>query len=690
MARLLWNSLALILYGGTGFVIWQAAPTVLPKVASVITYLGFAWLTEGGIIPFLLYSAFALWVFSVERYSFRVLKQQGEDKGIGECLFLLLKLSVVTVLLSVLPLVSGYLVYKLSLLKLPNAPKLALTLGIIFGGGGSLGFVAPVLIRFPVPSRDKHVRGGQRISFAKARRLLQKKGEYSPWFGGVYLDRSKATQHFLYIGRTGAAKTFSMNALLTHVLPGVGKEPDYRAFIYDDKGTAIPFLNQIKVPWKLLNPFDLRSMAWDIEADCRDEAAVREIAAILLPERRESQPFFPKAAQELWVGIVMTFIVNAESWDLYDAVTTLRDQEKLKQLLSRTPGGRNLLELFFEMENELAKTGRDVRATAYAYLGQLATVAAAWRKLSEKNGKISLSEWANNQGTNNYVLILGQSHRNEAVMQAMYQLIFSRVVQEIESQTNSSKRRTWIVFDELYMAGKLPRLERLLIYGRTKGAAVVMGFQSWLGIEELYEAKIASQIIGQFGHMAFFRMDKDTAKKASEGAGDRQVERHRVSRSIGSEDYKVSTTHSWEERTEPVILPSELSGLPMPKPFFGLPGYYLSVDLDTRVGTLWRHTVSWLWVGWMRYRMYGERFFFFHKRKWEGEGIQPIPSEWATSGDWKFDREEGEAGTSSSRYQREKPHEGRGYGIIWPESSLDSSDYGREAEAEEGGGLPPM
>ncbi|MBD1919441.1 MULTISPECIES: type IV secretion system DNA-binding domain-containing protein [Cyanophyceae] len=695
MNKIIWSCVSFALYGLVGRVLWQGIHPAALLVTKGLTFLGFEWMTEGGIIPFFIYGGYALWVLSVVGYSLTLVRIRGEGKGLGSWLLLCIGAGALAMLFWVLPIVGGVLVYRLALSQLSDAPRLAVLVGIIFGAGGVFGFLGPMVVRVPEqPSREFHLRGSHKIGFSKVRRLLQKRERFSPFLGGVYLAVARATQHFLFIGRTGAGKSFSIDVLLWNVLPAVGREPDHRALVYDHKGVATSFVTRMDVPWKLFNPFDMRSVAWDIQADCEDEAGAREMAEILLPLRKDAQPFFPMAAQELFVGIAMTFLTNEETWDLFDVVSTMRDQEKLKGLLARTPAGRNLMGLYFEMREGIeSKSGHDVRATAFTYLGRLATVAAAWRKLGEKNGAISLRAWANNRGRDNYVLILGRANRNDVVMQAMYQLIFARVVQEIEGQRDSVKRRTWVVFDEAFMVGRLPKLENLLVFGRSKGAVVVWGFQSWLGIEELYGRELASQIIGQFGHCGFFRMDADSAKKVSDAIGQQQLERYRQSRSVNGSDRSISISHQWDEKTEPLTLPSDLSGKQMQKPGVGLPGSYMSVDLDTEVGMLWEHTLSSLWVGWMRHQLYGERFLIFPAQQSKEVPVERIPSNWATSGDWAFDGEGGgaEDGATSMSSGEEGPP--AAYPLIWVEDDDDVSESVELGEAdsdEPGYDFPPM
>lgn len=338
------------------------------------------------------------------------------------------------------------------------------------------------------------------------------------------------------------------------VLPTIGHRPDTRALIYDAKRDMVPLLAGLPLSADIviLNPFDARSIAWDIARDLDDPATTLEMAAILFPTRPgDSQPFFNKAAQALGAGVMRAFMISAPgNWTLRDVVLALSDPNTLKLVLSSTPETQKLIVRYFQPE----QTFQNIIQQLANETATLETIAALWHHSAHK---MSLREWLGGSS----ILVLGTDWTYTEALRALNRLIFKRLTQLVLNASESFIRRTWFFVDELKEAGNLDGLPSLMTNGRSKGVRVAVAFQDIEGLRHVYGDKPANEIIGMCANKAFLRLDSEaTARWAAQTIGEE----------LGSE-FTASTSHSshgtTEGRNEQIykrvaVLPSELMRLP--------------------------------------------------------------------------------------------------------------------------------
>ena len=154
---------------------------------------------------------------------------------------------------------------------------------------------------------DPFERGRFLIDAQEARKIaddLRPKDDPGlPW-GGLQLSSTARTTHFFLVGRTGSGKTILLRCLMQAALPDIGLIPDQRALVYDPKLDFIPVLYGmgLRCPVKILCPFDLRSVAWDIAGDCTEPATAIEVAVIIVPDEEGQNRYFPDAVRDFIQG----------------------------------------------------------------------------------------------------------------------------------------------------------------------------------------------------------------------------------------------------------------------------------------------------------------------------------------------------------------------------------------------------
>ena len=417
--------------------------------------------------------------------------------------------------------------------------------------------------------RRKHRRGRRLLSEKQANRAsrgnLGDGGEL--YWGGKLLPKGAETGHFLVVGTTGSGKTLTIDSLAAQALRSIRPGSDHRALIYDSKQDVLAKLagSRLSCEYVTLNPFDTRAVAWDIARDVTSPATALQVATILIPEEGGSNRFFSDAARDLVTATMLSFIDRSPGrWRLADIVFGMRSKDRLARLLSGTPLGEDVLELYFEEERTL----RNILATVRSRLAPFEPIAAMWTKADRS---VSLADWVNGE----FVLVLASNEAVRTPLDAINRVVFKRATELVLAMEESSRRRTWFFLDEVREAGKLPGLSALLTKGRSKGACVVLGFQDIAGMKEAHGEHLASEIVGQCSNKALLRLESgETAEWAANLLGEFEV--IEVLSSVNTDWTRKNKTRSEQYRRSHAVMPSEFLTLPPTTMRSGLTGYFVT------------------------------------------------------------------------------------------------------------------
>lgn len=432
------------------------------------------------------------------------------------------------------------------------------------------------------PVASAHWRGRTLRSTAEATQLLD--AARSPTdpglsLGSLRLPSRAACSHFAIAGATGSGKTLLQRLLMQSALSRIGQGDSHRALLYDAKQDLLPLLAgmDLRAPIHTLHPLDRRAVAWNMAADIKTPAAALQTASLLIPEiKTDNNPFFANAARHLLTGAINALIEQAGAhWTLLHVLLVMRDPVRLGNLLGRSDHTRFLLQYF-----EHTGTFQNILSTVLTALAPFDTLAAAWDR-AEKS--ISLARWM----TEESILVLGCDEANRVALEAMNRLIFRRISELVLSRPEVTDpdgygSRTWFFLDEVREAGKLESLSRLLTKGRSKGAAVVLGFQDIAGLQDVYGKEVANELVGQCATSVMLRLNSpETAAWASKLIGSREVleTRHGHSRSYHSALQTLPGTGSSVSHglaTRPLVLDSEIMGLPPTSFDTGLSAYVVT------------------------------------------------------------------------------------------------------------------
>lgn len=428
----------------------------------------------------------------------------------------------------------------------------------------------------------------RRRRFDRGRKLASKQpkraaGEYT--WGSLKIPKSAATQHFLVVGTTGSGKSLVQRMLMKDVFAEFGTGNDSRALVFDAKNDAAAFLKhiQLSVPVYSLHPFDSRhsfphAVAWDIAADVTCPARALNLAACLLPvEKGGGNRYFTDAARQV-VGAVIESLIrhSPRDWTFSDLVYAALSQDRIRQVLRRDPVGHETLDNFLGDE----RTGYQVFTTIASRMSYFRPVAALWQRVT---AKLSLRNWL----ATDSVLLFGMDATARTALDAINEIMFRILVEEIDMQADSRSRRTWIWIDEARLAGPILRadlLPYLAAKGRSRGACLLLAFQDIEGFREASGPRVANEIIAQCSHKALLRMEaEESAEWASKLLGQYETIQELKSYKGGFFDDGSSSEQFCKREA---VLPSEFYLIPPTDVRTGLTGVFVAPTGGAVRGTM--------------------------------------------------------------------------------------------------------
>ncbi|MBI3411397.1 MAG: type IV secretion system DNA-binding domain-containing protein [Planctomycetes bacterium] len=427
------------------------------------------------------------------------------------------------------------------------------------------------------PSSTQFLRGTYLLTpdeaYRRGNELLATNGGPSIFWGGLFLPEPKISEgHFLVSGATGSGKTLTLRLLMQTVLPHIRERSDWRALVYDAKQDSHSLLSGMSLSCRVLtmNPFDARSVAWDMAKDITTPATALQVASILIPKEEGQNRFFSDAARDLLAGVFIAFMnVLPEKWTFRDVVVVMRDEKRLRILLEGFQATSHLTHQYLRDP----RTSINIQSTIASHMAMLSPIAALW----SRKKAISLTEWVDG----NFVLVLGNDESLRAPLDAVNRVIFQRLTELVLAQSESKTRRSWFFLDEVKEAGRLDGLSRLITKGRSKGVRVVLGFQDIKGLREVYGENAADELAGMCSNKAILRLDSEaTAAWGAQLIG--EAEQIEITRSH-TQARESSNTTTEQIQTRSAVLASQILRLSIPEN--GLfHGYYITPAIGVYPG----------------------------------------------------------------------------------------------------------
>ena len=363
---------------------------------------------------------------------------------------------------------------------------------------------------------------------------------------GVPVPAQDETKHFKLIGTTGTGKSTAIQEIM-----GSALARGDRAVIADPDGGYLQRFYRKERGDIILNPFDERSVKWDLFAEIRSAYDVEQLARSLIPDH--------EGPDRSWRGYSRTFFTAitrqaheagvADIGELY-RLLVVADAGELRGLVRGTPAQPFLDEHNTRMFDSI----RSVTSSAVGALDYIAQQGAPG---------FSVRNWVN-EDTPGVLFIpykAGQIAALRSTISAWMRLAIFETMDR-----GGPNPRLWFVADELDALGQIDGLKDALARLRKFNGRCVLGFQSIAQVSSTYGHGDAHTLVENCGNTLILRCSASegggTARFASQLIGEREVLRTTVSRSRRLTEVLGSVSRSQHFSVEPAVLPAQVEQLP--------------------------------------------------------------------------------------------------------------------------------
>jgi len=348
------------------------------------------------------------------------------------------------------------------------------------------------------------------------------------------VPRAIESSHLLIMGDSGTGKSALIRPLL-----GQLEDRGDTAIVYDP---ALEYTQQFYRPERgdvILNPLDARAPYWSPGDELRHEAEALTLATSLFPDRVNENPFFTEGPRRIFAHL-LTFRPTAE-----DLASWLCRDEELDRRVHGTP-----------YASIIDRQAPAQRSGVLAALNMVADTLKLLPRESETSQRWSAAAWARDRRG---WLFLTSTPETRTRLVPLTSLWLDMLVLRLMNRGQPSHRAVWFVLDELASLQRLPQLHTAVTENRKSNNPVVLGFQGRSQLETRY-GHDAEAMLSQPATKIFLRTSEPHAAKwISDTIGEVEIERVRESRSKGKQ---AQRSYGLERQVEPLVMPSEISGLP--------------------------------------------------------------------------------------------------------------------------------
>lgn len=347
------------------------------------------------------------------------------------------------------------------------------------------------------------------------------------------IPRDAENKHFLIVGDTGSGKSSVIRQLLYQV--------DARgdsAIVYDP---ACEFVKQFYDAHRgdiVLNPLDARMPYWNPSKELRRKAEAKALAVSLYQPEGVTNRFFVEAPQKIFAHL-LSYLPTPE-----DLIKWMSDPAEIDRRVKGTEYW-----MLIDPKAPQQRTG---------VLGSLNMSADSFRLLPKEDETASqwtATKWAETR--RGWIFITSRPTMREA-LRPLISLWIDTLVLRLLNEPMPEQKPVWFVIDELASLQRLPQLHTAITENRKSQNPVILGFQGRSQMEARY-GEDAEAMLSQPATKIFLRTTEPRAAKwVSEAIGEVEIERLRETHYDGS---RAGKNFALDRQTEPLVLPSEISGL---------------------------------------------------------------------------------------------------------------------------------
>jgi type IV secretory pathway TraG/TraD family ATPase VirD4 len=413
---------------------------------------------------------------------------------------------------------------------------------------GALGvFVLGLAMAIPRDrARARMMEQGRRL---KGPQMVTVK-EFNQWSGAsgigfattkrkqtLAIPRSLESSHMMMMGDTGTGKSILQRRVLMQI--AVRQET---AIVYDP---ALEYTPQFFSPARgdlILNPLDARCPNWSPCDEVLHEAEALTLATSLFPDKPHENTFFVEGPRKIFAHL-LTLKPTPEK-----LVWWMSHEEELDGLVKGT-----------ELEAFIYRGAGPQRGGVLGALNMVADSLKLLPKRSEAKQRWATEEWARQRS--GWLFLTSIPRFRERLLPLM-SLWLDTLVLRLMNQGDPAMRHAWFVLDELASLQKLPQLHTALTENRKSGNPVVIGFQGRSQLETRYGHEAEAMLSQPATKIFLHTSEPRAAKWISETIGEVEIERMKETVNTGR-FFRSARSRSYhaERRVEPLVLPSEISGL---------------------------------------------------------------------------------------------------------------------------------
>ena len=347
------------------------------------------------------------------------------------------------------------------------------------------------------------------------------------------IPRNAENKHFLLVGDTGSGKSSVIRQMLYQVAAR-GES----AIVYDP---ACEFVKQFYNDRRgdiVLNPLDARMPYWNPSEELRRKAEAKALAVSLYQPEGVTNKFFVEAPQKIFAHL-MTYLPTPAQ-----LVAWMSDPAEIDRRVKGTEYW-----MLIDTKAPHQRTG---------VLGSLNMTADSFRLLPNKSDVTATwtaTKWAETR--QGWIFITSQPTMREA-LRPLISLWIDLLVLRLLNEPMPQQKPVWFVIDELASLQRLPQLHTAITENRKSQNPVILGFQGRSQMEARY-GDDAEAMLSQPATKIFLRTSEPRAAKwVSEAIGEIEIERLRETHYEGT---RAGKNFALDRQTEPLVMPSEISGL---------------------------------------------------------------------------------------------------------------------------------